>query len=136
MTQGLARATYGRRDTELRDPRGLEYELLARATSALRNAEDGRQGAEQGDGQGGGREAGFPALVAAVDRNLRLWSALAADLASPENALPPELRARLFYLYEFTAQHSRSILDGNGSASVLVDINTAVMRGLRGGTAG
>ena len=71
-----------------------------------------------------------------MDRNLRLWSALAADLASPENALPPELRARLFYLYEFTAQHSRAILDGSGSASVLVDINTAVMRGLRGGTAG
>ena len=121
-TEGLARAVYARPNMDLRHPRGLEYELLARATAALRKAaaEDCQD---------------FPALVSAVDRNLRLWSALAADLASPENALPRELRARLFYLYEFTAQHSPSILNGSGSAQVLVDINTAVMRGLRGGVA-
>jgi flagellar protein FlaF len=38
----------------------------------------------------------------------------------------------LFYLYEFTVHHSRAVLDGRGSVGVLADINTAVMRGLRG----
>ena len=93
----LARNTYARPDPDLRDPRGLEYELLARATSALRKAAEGK--------------GGFPELAAALDRNLRLWTALAADLASPGNALPEDLRARLFYLYEFTAAQSRQILE-------------------------
>jgi flagellar protein FlaF len=115
----LARAAYMRPDIALNNPRGLEYDLLARATTALRTAE--RSG-----------EADFPALAEALNRNLRLWSSLAADVAGAGNGLPPDLRARLFYLYEFTAQHSRAVLEGRGAVSVLVAINTAVMRGLRG----
>ena len=113
-----ARAAYGRPDVALRSPRALEYDLLARATAALRAVENGKKG--------------FPALAEALDRNLRLWRALALDLADAENALPSPLRAQLFYLYEFTAQHSRAVLDGQGNAGALVDINMAVMRGLRG----
>lgn len=114
----MARSAYGRPDTEVRDLRGLEYDLFARSTAALRAA--------------GAEGAGFPALAEAVDRNLRLWSTLAADLAGPANGLPQELRARLFYLYEFTLFHSRAILERGGSPAVLVDVNAAVMRGLRG----
>lgn len=113
-----ARAAYGRPDVALRSPRALEYDLIARATAALRAAENGK--------------TDFPALAEALDRNLRLWRMLALDLADAENALPSPLKAKLFYLYEFTAQHSRAILDGKGDAGALVAINTAVMRGLRG----
>ncbi|MFN6978293.1 MAG: flagellar biosynthesis regulator FlaF [Gemmobacter sp.] len=42
------------------------------------------------------------------------------------------MRAQLFYLYEFTAAHSRRVLDGTASVEALVDVNTAMMRGLRG----
>ena len=48
------------------------------------------------------------------------------------DGLPALLRARLFWLYEFTASHSRAVLEGKAEATVLVEINTAVMRGLRG----
>jgi flagellar protein FlaF len=116
----LARRAYARPDTELRDLRGVEYDLLADCTKAL-NAATSAEG------------WAYPALAAAVERNLRLWSIFAADVARPDNTLSQELRARLFYLYEFTVQHSRAILDGTGSVGVLVDINMAVMRGLRGG---
>ncbi|PLL14629.1 flagellar biosynthesis regulator FlhF [Tabrizicola sp. TH137] len=113
-----ARAAYGRPDMALRSPRALEYDLLARATAALRAAEEG--------------QGGFPALAAALDRNLRLWRTLAVDVADAGNGLPPALRAQLFYIYEFTALHSRTVLEGRGDAGALVAINTAVMRGLRG----
>jgi len=63
---------------------------------------------------------------------MRLWSTLALDVAQPENGLPSALRAQLFYLYQFTTEHSRAVLKGAASVEVLVDINTAVMRGLRG----
>jgi len=116
--ESMARLAYGRPDTELRNLRSMEYDLLARCTAALRAAEE--------------EIADFPALATAVDRNLRLWARLAADVAGAENGLPPELKSRLFYLYEFTANHSRAVLERGLSPGVLVDINTAVMRGLRG----
>ncbi len=78
------------------------------------------------------RATDFPALVRAVTDNTQLWSTLASDVALPGNGLPQALRARLFYLYEFTARHSRAVLDDKASVEVLADINMAVMRGLRG----
>lgn len=115
----IARTAYARPDATARSPRALEYDLLARATQRLTQA--WRQ-----------RRQDFPALVQALADNQQLWSALAVDVAGTGNGLPSALRAKLFYLYEFTAQHSRQVLDGSAGVEVLVDINTAVMRGLRG----
>ncbi|MES2665757.1 MAG: flagellar biosynthesis regulator FlaF [Pseudomonadota bacterium] len=114
-----ARSAYARPEAPARTARGVEYDLLARITQRLsatwtRKAED------------------FPGFVDALAANLRLWSTLAADVAGPQNGLPAPLRAQLFYLYQFTTEHSRAVLDGRASVEVLVDINTAVMRGLRG----
>lgn len=114
-----ARAAYGRYDAPARSPRSVEYDLLARVTKKLSMAATRRT-------------EDFPAFVAALDDNNRLWSAFAADVAEPENGLPAALRAQLFYLYQFTAEHSRAVLRKKASIDVLVDINTAVMRGLRG----
>lgn len=114
-----ARAFYGRPESPQKTPRALEYDLLARITHRLSVA-------------WAARRDNYSALMAALDENQRLWSTLAADVAEPGNGLPAKLRAQLFYLYEFTAQHSRTVRDNNGSVEVLVDINTAVMRGLRG----
>jgi flagellar protein FlaF len=97
----------------------VEYDLLARTTQRLGQAWALRQ-------------RDFPALAQALADNQRLWSTLAADVAEPGNGLPAPLRAQLFYLYEFTVEHSRAVLAGSSGIEVLVDINTAVMRGLRG----
>ena len=115
----LARATYARPRAPARSSRDLEYDLLARVTQALRRAH-------------AVRDQDFPGLARALAENLRVWSTFAADVAGSGNGLPVALRARLFYLYEFTLQHSRKVLEHSASAEVLVDINTAVMRGLRG----
>jgi flagellar protein FlaF len=113
------RSAYAPQDAPLRTPRALEYDLFARVTAALDRA--WRR-----------RDTDFPALVTALHDNTRLWSVLAEDVANPDNPLPQGLRAQLFYLYEFTAQHARRVADGAATTEVLVDINTAVMRGLRG----
>jgi flagellar biosynthesis activator protein FlaF len=114
-----AGAVYARPESPQKTPRALEYDLLARVTQALSLAWVNRK-------------TNFPALMSALDDNLRLWATLAADVAEPGNGLPAPLRAQLFYLYEFSDQHSRSVREGTASVEVLVDINTAVMRGLRG----
>lgn len=118
-----ARSAYARPEAPHRNPRSLEYDLLARSTNRLSQAAQG------------GTQA-LPALLAALDDNQSLWSTFAHDVAMPENGLPAKLRAQLFYLYEFTAQHSRAVRAGKASVDVLIDINTAVMRGLRGQGAG
>lgn len=110
---------YTRPDVNLRPMRSLEYEALARATQKLSSTWHRRK-------------SNFPALAKAVADNLSLWSSFAADVALPNNGLPPPLRAQLFYLYEFSASHSRQVLAGEASVDALIDINTAVMRGLRG----
>ena len=114
-----ARAGYGRRETPVRTNRTQEYDLLARCTQALATSWTRRK-------------EDFAGLATALTENLQLWSALAADVAEAGNGLPPPLRAQLFYLYEFTAGHTGAVLNNRGSVEVLVDINTAVMRGLRG----
>jgi flagellar protein FlaF len=111
--------SYARREAPTRSLRSVEYDLLAQVTQALRAA-------------WANRTTDFPALVRAVTDNTQLWYTLAADVALPGNGLPQALRARLFYLYEFTARHSRAVLDDKASVEVLADINMAVMRGLRG----
>lgn len=72
----------------------------------------------------------FPQLVAALHQNRRVWTHLAASVADRDNALPPELRARLFYLSEFVDHHSRAVMARKAEVGPLIDINTAVMRGL------
>lgn len=110
---------YARPDSTLRPMRSIEYEALARATRQLSAAWPRRK-------------ADFPSLISALNDNLALWSTLAADVATPENGLPAALRAQLFYLYEFTDHHSRLVREGKATVEVLIDVNTAIMRGLRG----
>lgn len=111
--------SYARPEAPTRSLRSVEYDLLAQTTQRLRAA-------------WANRATDYPALVRAVTDNVALWSTLASDVALPGNGLPAALRARLFYLYEFTAQHSHSVLQDTASVEVLADINMAVMRGLRG----
>ncbi len=116
----LAFDAYSRPDTPTRPARSVEYDLFARVTRRLTLAFRARA-------------VDFPALAAALHDNDRLWRTLALDVADPGNELPAGLRAQLFYLHEFTVLQTRRILEDGASAEVLIDINTAIMRGLRGG---
>ncbi|MDW4549249.1 flagellar biosynthesis regulator FlaF [Defluviimonas sp. D31] len=113
----LARSAYAGAAAPTRTGRGTEYEVFARVTHRLKSA--GR-----GDGD-------FNTLVRALHDNRTLWTTLAADVAIETNQLPKSLRAQIFYLSEFTAHHTRRVLAGEAGVTVLIDINTAVMRGLR-----
>lgn len=114
----LAKTAYANPGQPTRTLRGTEYEIFARVTHRLKQA-------------GANAKADFTALARALYENRRLWTTLAADVASPDNELPEQLRARLFYLNEFTQTHSRKVLSGDATVDVLIDINTSIMRGLR-----
>ncbi|WP_420861723.1 flagellar biosynthesis regulator FlaF [Algirhabdus cladophorae] len=114
----LARSGYGASAAPIRTPKSLEYEAFARVTRRLRKV----------------ALAASPShieLVEAIHENRKLWTLLASMVAEPDNGLPDKLRAQIFYLADFTSQHSRKILKGQAKPDALVDINVAIMRGLK-----
>jgi len=115
----LAQTAYGTTLSSNCSDRGAEFKIFARITRRL------KEHADSGTG-------GFPALVSALHDNRRLWTALASDVSEEDNALPDPLRAQIFYLSRFTQEHTGKILAGTATADALIDINTAVMRGLSG----
>jgi len=119
----LARTAYTSSQTTIRTDRSHEYHAFGRVTRSITEA--AARGA-----------SAFPALAAALHDNRKLWQIIASDVSHNDNALPKQLRARLFYLSEFTNEHTRKILLGEGDVAPLVDINTSVMRGLKGSNGG
>lgn len=114
-----ARQAYAPTQMAIRTDRAIESQLLSQVTARLRRSLTGNV-------------VNFPALASAIHDNRRIWTTLAASVADQENNLPDDLRAKLFYLAEFTDHHSAKVLAGAADAQALVDINTAVMRGLNG----
>lgn len=114
----MARSAYGTPVRGTRTHRENEYELFARTTRKLREAHERK-------------DTDFPALAAAVHENRALWMALAVDVADDENALPQGLRAQIFYLAQFTAQHSQKVLLDAADVQALVFVNSCIMKGLR-----
>lgn len=117
--QQLAQTAYSSTSAPVRTPRGTEYEVFGKITRRVRDA------AQKG-------KPGFVSLVEALHDNRRFWTLLALDAAGPANELPNDLRARILYLNEFTQTHTSKVLSGRADPKILIEINTAVMRGLRG----
>lgn len=116
--QQAAQSAYQSAGTTTQPPRGTEYQVIARVTHKIKDA------AEKG-------RVGFPALAEALHQNQKLWTLLAADVADRQNGLPREIRARIFYLAEFTRDHTRKVLNGADSVAPLLEVNAAILRGLR-----
>lgn len=111
-----ARQAYGPAHAHLRSGRSAELQIISEVTARLKSAE----------------HAGFAVLAAAIHDNRRLWSRIAADVAEEGNGLPVRLRAQIFYLAEFTEHHSRRVLRREAEVAPLIDINSAMIRGLGG----
>ncbi len=115
-----AQRAYSTASTPTRTVKDTEYDAVARITSRIRSSH------AKGP-------AGFTALAEALHDNRKLWSIFAADVADIGNTLPTDLKARLFYLAEFTHHHTSKVLAREASVEPLLEINTAILRGLRSG---
>ena len=114
----LAQRAYAASTTTIKTPRAMEYEAIARITHDLKNAATRKK-------------QDFPKFAEAVYRNNQLWTTLAANVADDANQLPAEVRAQIFYLAEFSKRHAAQVLAGAASVGPLLEVNTAILRGLR-----
>lgn len=112
----MAQRAYAPTAAPTKSDRSIEYEVIARITSRLKKAITAES---------------FPKLMEALHENNTLWRTLAVDVADPENDLPKTLRARLFYLAEFTDTHTKRVIRDKESAVPLLEINMAILRGLK-----
>ncbi len=112
-----ARHAYAPKTSALRTGRSAEHQLFSEVTNRLRTTVNQLP-------------SGFPAFAEAVHANRAVWTHLATQVADNDNALAEDLRARIFYLAEFTTFHSRKVLKGAADIGPLIEINTAMMRGL------
>ena len=118
--QSKAMHAYSAVSTTVKTTRNIEYDAVARITHRLRSeASEGTKG--------------FPGLAKALYDNKRLWNIFAVDVADADNQLPPELRAQIFYLAEFTGQHTKKVLARKADVGPLLEINVAILNGLQSG---
>ncbi|KIC45396.1 flagellar biosynthesis regulator FlhF [Ruegeria sp. ANG-S4] len=113
-----AQRAYAQTAAPTRTPRDTEYEAISKITHRLKAA-------------AARRTTDFGGFVRALHENRRLWNVLATSVSDSDNGLPNDLRARIFYLAEFTEQHSSQVLNNNAVVEPLLEINMAVLRGLR-----
>lgn len=116
----LARQAYAPTSFPLKSERAIESQIVGQVTARLRAATKAA-------------DTDFPAFVSALHDNRRMWVILATDVADTDNGLSKELRAQIFYLAEFTEHHTAKVLRNDASADALIEINTAVLRGLNAG---
>ncbi|ABG29892.1 flagellar biosynthesis regulator FlhF [Roseobacter denitrificans] len=111
-----AQRAYAPTQAPIKTARSTEYEVIARISHRMKRA------MQQDD---------FPALAEALHENNKLWTTLAIDVGNPDNLLPDELRARIVYLADFTRQHSHKVMRKTETAVPLLEINAAILKGLK-----
>lgn len=117
IASNYSQMAYSNANLGIKSDRAIEYELIARITKRMREAN-------------AKLPYSFPDLAAALDENRRLWTIFAVDVAAKDNKLPSELRTMITELANFTLTHTQRVLAKDADIAPLVDINLAIMKGL------
>lgn len=122
-------AAYKRTMRDTQAPRETERQIISRITASLALHAGTYDAAETVGARLAVLAGGLQLPLA---ENIRLWSALKADLSREENALAPELRAQLISLALFVERHTTQVLRGDAKVGSLVLVNRAIIEGLAG----
>lgn len=120
-----AKSAYAAAKAPTRTTKDREYDVIARATHGLALAQktaSAKKGPE-----------GFRILADALHTNRKMWTIFEVDLLADENGLPQDVKANLISLAEFTRQHTSKVLSRKANVRPLIEVNMAIMRGLRSG---
>lgn len=110
-------AAYATSSRNIGTQKSNEYSVVQHITRRLRQAAS----TEKED---------YSSFAKAIALNRKLWRAFGMDVAVPENPLPRDLKAQIFYLSEFVEIHSRKVLKGEEDIEALIEINEMIMDGL------
>lgn len=97
--------------------RDAEIELVLKVTRRLKEHSETRH-------------TDYAEYVGALRDNQKLWTAFAVDVANANNHLSSDLRAKIFYLFEFVQAYSCKVLVEDVHIAPLIETNLAILRGL------
>jgi len=117
-TASLARQAYQTSAHVAPTPKAIEADAFQRVTTLLKNSRETNN-------------TTFGDTVQAVHMNKRLWSLLASALAEDQNALPQDLKVGLLNLALFTERQCKDVLSGESPVDAMIEINQAVLSGLK-----
>ena len=113
----MSMQAYQRASEQAEAPKQTEYRLFGLVTRALMEA------IEVDETDPAGR-------IKALHWNRRLWSTLASDCASPDNALPEPTRASIISLSMWVDKHTSAVMRREEKIQPLIDVNRIIMQGL------
>jgi len=114
-----AAAAYAKVSNSVLGPRSVEQKVFQQVTGLLNAAN-------------ASTNISTAQIAEAVHKNSQLWTILATDAASEENALPPALRAQIISLAIFSQKTGRAVLRKESKLDELIEVNRAIMAGLDG----
>ncbi|MEP6342140.1 MAG: flagellar biosynthesis regulator FlaF [Maricaulaceae bacterium] len=117
----FAQQAYKNSQRELASEKSIELQVFYQITSRMRAADISETG-------------GMSKLAEALTDNMKLWNILFSDLSLASNKMPDELKAQIMSLAKFTQSQTFEILAGRAKHDVLIDINQAMMNGMRAGS--
>ena len=108
---------YQQASNRAESPRETEYRLFAQVTLALMEAAK----TDRSD---------IPGRIDALDWNRRVWMVLAGECGSPDNRLPPQLRASIISLSIWVGKHTSAVIRRREDIEPLIEVNRMIMQGL------
>jgi flagellar protein FlaF len=108
---------YQKAAEQAEQPKQTEYRLFGLVTRALMEAAEAD-------------ETDFSRRMKALHWNRRLWTTLAGDCASPDNALPVQVRANIISLGLWVDKHTSAVMRREEQIQPLIDVNRIIMQGL------
>ncbi len=122
MDMHSARRGYGQVKRQMSSDKHIEIELFSKITARLNtHIEPADENAPRLS----------PELARDLLENAKLWQILMLDVLSDANQLENTLKRSLVSLAEFTQAHTQKVFRGEGTLDVLIDINTAILKGLK-----
>src|SRR5471032_2909654 len=107
-------AAYRQRQEAAESPRELERRAFRTVIGKLTEA----------------KEKGGRTVIEACFLNNQLWSALAIDLALPDNGLSTELKAQLISIALWVQRYTPVAMQGSVSLDPLISVNRNILDGL------
>ena len=117
----FAQQAYKNSQRELASEKSIELQVFYQITSRMRAADISETG-------------GMSKLAEALTDNMKLWNILFTDLSLASNKVPSELKVQIMSLAKFTQSHTFEVLAGRAKHDVLIDINQAMINGMRAGS--
>lgn len=117
-----ARRGYGQVKRQMSSDKHIEIELFSTVTARLNTHKNSNDDSDL---------RLSPDMARDLLENAKLWQILMLDLLSADNQLDMSLKNSLISLAEFTQSHTQKVFRGDGTIDVLIDVNTAILNGLK-----